>query len=61
LQKEYPKLLGGLSSKVVPKKSASGTLYRLQAFGVTEAHARDICKGLKSKSQPCVVIRPAHA
>jgi cell division protein FtsN len=61
LQKQYPKLLAGLSSKVVPKKSTKGTLYRLQAFGVTETHARDICKSLKSKSQPCVVIRPAQA
>ena len=58
LRKQYPKLLAGLSSKVVPKKTASGTLYRLQAVGMTEAHARRVCKDLKAKSQPCVVVRP---
>ena len=58
LRKEYPKLLAGLSSKVVPKKTASGTLYRLQAVGMTETHARRICKDLKAKSQPCVVVPP---
>jgi hypothetical protein len=61
LQKEYPKLLAGLSSKVVPKKTKDGTLYRLQAVGVTEAHARRICKDLKAKSQPCVIVRPTRA
>jgi cell division protein FtsN len=57
LQKEYPSLLAGLNSKVVPKKTASGTLYRLQTAGLTEHHARKICKDLKAKSQPCIVIR----
>jgi cell division protein FtsN len=61
LRKQYPHLLAGLSSKVVPKKTASGTLYRLQAVGMTEAHARRVCKDLKAKSQPCVVVRPQHA
>jgi len=57
LQKEYPKLLAGLTPKVVPKKTASGTLYRLQAVGATESQARKICKDLKAKSQPCVIVR----
>ena len=57
LQKEYPGLLAGLNSKVVPKKTASGTLYRLQTAGLTEGHARKICKDLKAKSQPCIVVR----
>ena len=61
LRKQYPKLLAGLSSKVVPKKTAGGTLYRLQAVGMTETHARRICKDLKAKSQPCVVVRPQRA
>ena len=59
LQKQYPELLKGLSSKVVPKKTATGTLYRLQAFGVTKSRARAICKSLKAKSQACVVVRSA--
>jgi cell division protein FtsN len=61
LQKQYPKLLAGLSSKVVPKKTTSGTLYRLQAVGMSESHARKICKNLKAKSQPCIIIRPTRA
>jgi len=56
LQKEYPSLLAGLNSKVVPKKTASGTVYRLQTAGLTESHARKICKDLKAKSQPCMVV-----
>ena len=56
LQKEYPSLLAGLNSKVVPKKTASGTLYKLQTAGLTESHARKICKDLKAKSQPCIVV-----
>jgi cell division protein FtsN len=57
LQKEYPNLLAGLNAKVVPKKTASGTLYRLQAAGLTESHAHKICKDLKAKSQPCIIVR----
>ena len=60
LDKEYPKLLAGLSPTVSPKKGASGTLYRLQVAGLTEKHAREICKSLKSKSQGCILIHPTH-
>ena len=61
LDKAYPKLLTGLSPTMAPKKSASGTLYRLQVVGLTEDRARAICKSLKAKSQACVVIHPtAH-
>jgi hypothetical protein len=60
LDKEYPKLLTGLSPAVAPKKSSSGTLYRLQVTGLTEKHARAICKALKAKSQACVLIHPAR-
>lgn len=61
LQRQFPELLAGLSSKVAPKKTAHGTLYRLQAVGISKKRARTICKQLKAKSQACVVIRPAHA
>jgi hypothetical protein len=57
LQKEYPSLLAGLDFKVVPKKTSSGTVYRLQTAGLTESHARKICRDLKAKSQPCIVVR----
>lgn len=60
LDQTYPKLLAGLSPTVAPKKSASGTLYRLQVAGLTEKHARAICKSLKAQSQACVLIHPTH-
>ena len=60
LEKEYPKLLAGLSPTVTPKKTASGTLYRLQVVGLGEKRAHEICKSLKAKSQACVVIHAAH-
>jgi hypothetical protein len=60
LKKQYPKLLTGLSPTVAPRKTSSGTLYRLQVVGLTETHARAICKSLKAKSQACVVIHSAH-
>jgi cell division septation protein DedD len=60
LDKEFPKLLAGLSPTVVPKKTASGTLFRLQVAGLAEKRARAICSTLKAKSQACVLIRPAH-
>jgi len=56
--KAYPKLLEGLSPTVAPKRSATGTLYRLQATGLTEKHARAICNSLKAESQACVLIHP---
>jgi cell division protein FtsN len=58
LEKEYPKLLSGLSPKVSPKKGASGTLYRLQVASLSEARAGSICKTLKAHSQACVLIHP---
>jgi cell division protein FtsN len=60
LEKKYPKLLTGLTPKVAPKKSASGTLYRLQVANLSEKHAASICKTLKDHSQACTVLRPAH-
>jgi cell division septation protein DedD len=60
LQKEYPALFGGLSSKVLPTKTSAGHLYRLQAIGVTEKRARQICSSLKAGSQACVVVPPGH-
>jgi len=58
LEKEYPKLLAGLSPKVSPKKGASGTLYRLQVASLSEKRANSICKTLKAHSQACVLLHP---
>jgi len=58
LEKEYPKLLSGLSPKVAPKKAASGTLYRLQVASLSETRANSICKTLKAHSEACVLMHP---
>jgi len=58
LEKEYPKLLSGLSPRVSPKKGASGTLYRLQIASLSETRASSICKVLKAHSQGCVLLHP---
>ena len=60
LEKEHPSLLGGLSSTVLPTKTSGGQLYRLQAIGLTETRARQICSSLKAKSLACVVVPPRH-
>ncbi len=60
LQKEYPAALAGLSYKVLPKTTAGGKLYRLQAIDLTERRAREVCSALKAKSQACVVVPPGH-
>ena len=60
LNREYPKVLAGLSPTVSPLKSTSGTLYRLQVTGLTEKHANSICKSLKTKSQGCILLHPTH-
>ena len=60
LDEAYPQLLAGLSPTVAPKKSADGALYRLQVAGLTEKHARTICKSLQAKSQACVLILPTQ-
>ena len=60
LQKSYPPLLAGLSAKVSRRQTASGSLYRLQATGLTEKRARAICSSLVAKSQPCVVVSARH-
>ena len=56
LDKQFPQLLSGLSSKVSAKKGTSGTLYRLQVAGLTEKRAKAICKSLKAQHQACVLI-----
>ncbi len=58
LQKEYPSLLGGLSSKV--SKANAGSLHRLRVAGLTEKRAREICSTLKAKSEACVVVPPGQ-
>jgi cell division protein FtsN len=58
LDREYPKLLSGLSPNVSPSKGSSGTLYRLQAINLSEKRAAAICKILKAHKEACVVLHP---
>jgi cell division septation protein DedD len=61
LKHEYPTLLKGLSSKVIPKTTADGKLYRLMATGLSGKHAHHLCSVLKAKSQACIVVPPAKS
>lgn len=58
LQRDYPKLLEGLSASVKLATTNAGHLYRLQAGMTNETRARDICAKLKDDGQACVVILP---
>jgi cell division protein FtsN len=58
LVKQYPKALSGLTPKVSPKSSGSGTLYRLQVASMSEQQARDLCRSLSGQGQACVVVVP---
>jgi hypothetical protein len=60
LSAKYPKVLGGLSPQVSPRKGDAGTLYRLQVVNLSAKRARSICKSLKAHAQACVVLPPAH-
>jgi cell division septation protein DedD len=60
LETQYPKILGGLTPKVAPQKTSSGTLYRLQVVKLSDKRAGSICKALKEHSQPCVILHPEH-
>jgi SPOR domain len=58
LDKKFPALMQGLNHDVLPLKTKKGEIYRLQAVGLSESHARTICAELKAKSQACAVITP---
>ena len=58
LSKKYPTILAGLTPRVPAHKTASGHVYRLEVRGLTKLKAREICKSLKTKSQPCVILHP---
>jgi cell division protein FtsN len=60
LAAKYPKILEGLSAKVTPRQEASGTMYRLQVEGLSDARAHSICKSLKAHSESCIVIKAVH-
>ena len=51
-------LLRGLHPRVSPLRTKTGRLYRLQARGLTRAHAALICRRLRAHAQPCIVLRP---
>lgn len=58
LKKKYPLYLGGLSMRVVPVDlGAKGTFNRLEAGGVSETRAREICAALVKTSGGCIVVK----
>ena len=58
LQSKYGTALKGLSHRVVSGKGPKGTVYRLQAMGLTKSHAESVCASLKAKSQACIIVAP---
>lgn len=58
LQRDYPKLLEGLTPSVKLATTTTGHVYRLQAGMTNETRARDICAKLKDEGQACVVVLP---
>jgi hypothetical protein len=58
LQKRNPKLFKGVSHRVSVGKSAKGSVYRLQATGLSKSQAESICAKLKTKSQSCMILPP---
>jgi cell division protein FtsN len=58
LDREYPKLLSGLSPNVASNKGSAGTLYRLQVANLSEKRATAICKVLKAHQEACVLLHP---
>jgi SPOR domain len=58
LQSKYGTALKSLSHRVVSGKGPKGTVYRLQATGLTKSHAESVCASLKAKSQACIVVAP---
>ena len=51
----YKKELAGLEHRVVTRKTASGTVHRLQVPMPNEAAARQLCGQLKTAGQACVL------
>jgi hypothetical protein len=56
LEKTYPSLLKGLSPRIRTSKTTVGRLFRLQVASLSRTRAHSICKDLKAKSQPCLVL-----
>ena len=50
--------LKGVSHHVSVGKSSKGTVYRLQATGLSKSGAESICAKLKAKSQSCLIVPP---
>ena len=57
LQKKFPDLLKGLNMRTQDVTVPKGQLTRLQATGVAEARAKQICDGLKASKAACILVR----
>ncbi|HUY84177.1 MAG TPA: hypothetical protein VMU86_06355 [Steroidobacteraceae bacterium] len=52
--------LRGLHPRVSPLRTSSGRWVRLQVRGLTAARAAAICRRLRVRSPPCIVLKPAR-
>lgn len=58
LQSRFGAQLQGLTPRIVPANTSTGTLFRLQAQVADEAYARSLCDMLRQQSQGCVPVLP---
>lgn len=56
-----PDLLEHTEVSVVASRQRGSTTYRARLLGLDENGARDACRALKTRKQPCVVVPPAPA
>ncbi|MDE2294352.1 MAG: hypothetical protein KGL36_02725, partial [Gammaproteobacteria bacterium] len=52
------RLLRGLHPRVSALRTKAGRLYRLQVRGLTDTRAALICRHLRARAEPCIVLRP---
>jgi len=55
--KRAPSYLTGATTKVVPLKNGSKSVYRARVVGIDKKEAYRACKALKKMRQPCMVFR----
>ena len=60
LEKKFPATFKGLTPTVKSSSPGAAPLYRLQVTGLTHSAAVSICKTLKAKGSPCVVLPKSH-
>ncbi len=54
----HASLFKGVSHRVVTAKGPKGSLFKLQATGLSRSQAHSLCAALKARQQSCIVIAP---